>query len=592
MDSDSCISAVCYAKYLKQKNPDWNVVAGGCNPPNRQSQWILDTFALPAPKLYLDIYPRVKEICAEGPITIETTTPVSRALELFHLYGFRILPVLRPRDKVCVGCVFIEDILTLFLSPHQETELRKVVTTPHAIKNTLKTEVINKAENYNRLDVYYVFTGAYSPEIIQERLDTIPKEELANVIMIVGDLDDVHEYAIKLGIGVLVLTADTPLTPEIFDLAAESNTTVLRSSYGGTASIILSRQSTPCGVLIRKRIEDVNGPVHNSYELISSDDETDESDPLLDCPVDETFLVHEDTKISEVKVRFLNEENSTFNGCAVINSQGSCVGVLTKSDLFKQSPYKVHLVDHNEMSQAVPGIETAEVYEIIDHHKLNTLQTTRPIFIKTAVVGSTCSMIAQKFLANPIIKLHPAVAGALLCGLLSDTLILRSPTCTPFDRDLATTLSRISGYSYFELGQEMFRAGSAIGEITNMEELITTDFKTYDALSLSGQIKYGVSQIEVSSFSDATTIIDTRLPSGAKRVRSQQNLDLLCVIITDIMIASSIMLVVGAPNMRHLIGYQMHNLYKNYFNMPGVLSRKLQVVPMLEGAIPNLEFDE
>jgi manganese-dependent inorganic pyrophosphatase len=241
--------------------------------------------------------------------------------------------------------------------------------------------------------------------------------------------------------------------------------------------------------------------------------------------------------------------------------------------LFRRPSVGLILVDHNEISQAVPGADQVDILEVIDHHRLGNFHTDTPIKFINQPLGSTCSVVATLY-RDAGLTPKPQIAGLMLAGLLSDTILLRSPTTTKVDHDLVEWLSLCAGCDAMNFGQKMFEAGSALSAYADVESLLTSDFKEYSI----GNSSIGVGQIEVVNFQDFEERRDI-INEGLKEMQANRNLGLVALLVTDIVEQTSLLLVQGDYELIDRIGYPQ--LDNNLFELKGVLSRKKQLMPHL-----------
>ena len=231
------------------------------------------------------------------------------------------------------------------------------------------------------------------------------------------------------------------------------------------------------------------------------------------------------------------------------------------------------LVDHNELSQAVPGAEKVEILEVIDHHRLGNFHTDTPIRFINQPLGSTCSLVATLY-QQAGIEPEPKVAGLLLAGLLSDTVILKSPTTTEIDRQLVPWLEKLSGFDHELFGGELFASGSPMASGAPAKDLLMTDFKEYQV----GEHLLGLGQVEVVSFH---SFYQRRqeLEVELVKLREQKGYTLAALLVTDIVKETSLLLTAGPNELPYIIGYPQEG--EGLYRLNGVLSRKKQLVPNL-----------
>ena len=295
---------------------------------------------------------------------------------------------------------------------------------------------------------------------------------------------------------------------------------------------------------------------------------------ILEGPLADFVEAVGPTFSSRAVLRDVRQEVNRYNegGFIVTNDEGTLAGIVTRINFMTDPRHHVALVDHNEYSQAVDGIEEAAVDEIIDHHRIGMERTTEPITVINRVVGSTCSIIADLFLrsgTNP----SPQVAGLLLSGLLSDTVILNSPTATDFDREIAPKLAAIAGVSVEEYGREMFAAGSDVHDLS-ADRIINQDRKYYEE---SGK-RFSVSQVEMVGF-QAFWERAEEIGSALKSARDGDGLYLAALMVTDITTSTTLLVMRAPANLLERIAYP--KAAESVYELKDVLSRKKQVLPYL-----------
>jgi manganese-dependent inorganic pyrophosphatase len=288
---------------------------------------------------------------------------------------------------------------------------------------------------------------------------------------------------------------------------------------------------------------------------------------LADADIPQAYM---DDRLDEMRKVLMR---STAPGIMVLDSEGRVCGVATKSNLLRPSSLKLVLVDHNELSQAVPGADQVDILEVIDHHRLGNFHTEAPIRFINQPLGSTCSVVATLYRQAGI---EPDVRSAslLLAGLLSDTVLLKSPTTTDVDRDLVVWLEKCSGLESLAFGRLIFQAGSTLAAYPSIEALLTADFKEYEV----GTRCFGVGQVEVVTFQEFDEQRD-EIVKGLETLVQQRSLGLAGLLVTDIVEQNSQLVVRGDKDLIAAIGYPQ--LDAGRFELKGVLSRKKQLMPHL-----------
>jgi len=355
-------------------------------------------------------------------------------------------------------------------------------------------------------------------------------------VVFAGDRRNIQEHAIQLGIRLLVVTGGLAIDDDLVMAAREMRVSLLCSPYDTATCALLARLSTPV-----RYLADADVP-----------------------------RAHPDDRLDEIRKLLIR---STAPGVLVIDDNGRVCGVGTKSNLIRPSPLKLILVDHNELTQAVPGADQVEILEIIDHHRLGNFHTEQPIRFINQPLGSTCSVVAMLY-RQAGIDPEPKIASLLLAGLLSDTVLLKSPTTTDTDRQLLVWLEQCSGLDASAFGREMFQVGSAFAAYPDIESLLTADFKEYD---VEGR-RFGIGQVEVVTFQE----FDNRqeeIASGLEALASRRSLALAGLLVTDIVQQNSQLIVQGEKDLVSAVGYPQ--IATGRFDLKGVLSRKKQLMPHL-----------
>ncbi len=297
---------------------------------------------------------------------------------------------------------------------------------------------------------------------------------------------------------------------------------------------------------------------------------------VLTTPVSEVMTqsgivsFQEDDLVEEARKVMLQ---TRFRGYPVVGEANVLRGVITRTDLLALRRKKLILVDHNERAQAVRGCDQAEIVEILDHHRLGDLQTQHPVYVRCEPVGSTCTIVAAVFREQGR-KPKPVQAGLLCAGILSDTVLFKSPTCTPRDRDLAQALAELAGLDLFSFGRAMFQAGSALAE-RPPREILEEDFKVFRV----GKLQVGVGQVEVFTTSGMEEVKKALLRE-MEELCARGPYDLVLMMLTDIVREGTELLVSGPARSLFAEALGEKDLGDSVF-LPGVMSRKKQVVPLL-----------
>lgn len=529
-DTDSICSAIAYAR-LRTLQGAPNVEPARSGDLNRQTEFVLDTLGVSRPRLLLDVYPRVRDVIRDEVITIPGDAPLSRALELFHAHSIRLLPVIDDERRP-LGLLVLKKVSEKFLVPSREAEIRRVTASPESIRQCLKATALHQVDEQEISDLN-LYVGAMAAATFRAKIAPLDPRSL---IVITGDREVIQREVVEAGVRVLIVTGSLPIAGEIVRRGREKGVTILSTPFDTATSSWLTRLSTPVRCLVGK-----------DYPVVGLAD-----------------------RLDELRLKLLH---SSDPGAVVLDGEGRVVAVATKSTLLTPSPVKLALVDHNELSQAVPGADKVEITEVVDHHRLGNFHTDAPIHFINQPLGSTCTVVATLFRQSGITP-DRATAGLMLSGLLSDTVILRSPTTTILDREYADWLSGLSGLDPQEYGRRLFASGSALRAYPSVRQLLLADFKEYQA----GTRTFGVGQVEVVSFHEFHAM-KHEITEGLARLKAERGLDAAGLLVTDIVQETSLLLALAGREFPYIVGYPL--LEENLYQLKGVLSRKKQLVPHL-----------
>lgn len=528
-DTDSICSAIAYAELCRRQGRP--ALAARAGELNRQTEFVLDRLGVAPPERLGDVYPRVRDILAGAPVTVHGDLPLVRALDIMRTRDLRMLPVVDDDNRPC-GALLLKRLTERIFLGDESGGIRRVLTSPTSIRNCLGATVLHlcDAEREEDLDIY---VGAMAAATFNQHLTNA---DPARAVVFAGDRYKVQRDAIAMGVRILVVTGGLPVADEIVAAARERGVTLLVSPRDTAASVLLARLSTPVRHL------------------------ADDSIPTVGL----------DDRVEDVKKLLLKGRSPAT---LALERDGRLAGVVTKTNLLSPSRVKLVLVDHNELSQAVPGADQVEILEVIDHHRLGNFHTELPIRFINQPLGSTCSVVAGLYRQAGMLP-EPATAALLLAGLLSDTVLLKSPTTTTTDQELAGWLGECASLDPASFGREIFEASSALGAYPSVRALLTTDFKEYEA----GARHFGIGQVEVVTLDEFHGRREA-LADGLEELRRDLRLQLAGLLVTDIVRQTSLLLVKGEAELLDLIAYP--HLAPDLFELKGVLSRKKQLVPHL-----------
>jgi manganese-dependent inorganic pyrophosphatase len=540
-DTDAICSAIGYADLLSRKRHP-SAVPACCGGLNQRSEWVLKRAGIPAPRLIMDLRPTTETICRADVIKArpnETFLDVYLRMERANI---RCIPVVDEKDRV-IGLAMVQDLLKLLVH-NDQAQARRVRTTLANLARTLEGHIDCGALLETEQE-FILTVSASSEATVDARLHEFPPEEL---VVVVGDRPEVHRLALATNVRALVLTNGAHLTPDLQETARVQGSTIISCRHDTATTTQLIRCSRQIADAVDRDFKsfDVRVHLHNiRQEILNS------SQPLF--PV-----VREET--------------------------GQLMGVFSKSDLLDPPRQRLVLVDHNELSQAVPGAHDAAILEVIDHHRLGgDLVSREPIRFINEPVGSTSTIVAQLFQMQGE-RPSPAVALCLCAGIVSDTLNLTSPTTKGMDREMLAWLSEQAGIIVDDFAREFFGAGSLL-RAAPVETILNTDRKEFTEHGWH----ISISQIEELGLED----LPTRTPElrdGLEALRKAKECEFACLIVTDISRHYSVLLTSGSRAVVEEIDFPP--LGPDLFEMDGIVSRKKQFFPFISRVLARAAKDQ
>ncbi|MEL6104399.1 MAG: putative manganese-dependent inorganic diphosphatase [Planctomycetota bacterium] len=529
-DTDAICAAVAYADFLKQTTrPD--AVAASCGPPNRRTEYVLKVAELPAPRLVMDIRPVIEDVCQRD-VTCATNDEVFfEVYQRMDQFGLRSIPVMTCDGKLD-GIVSLLDLLELVLNSDMDSAKARYVTTNLQKVVSVLGGSFQHSVRVEGEEELIVSVGAMSAAGFREHIEGFPAEKL---IVVSGDRPTIQLPAIELGVRALVVTGGYELSEGLVHLAKARGVAVIRSPFD-TASTTM-------------RIK--------TAQLISSAIQKDYQSLSARMPV------------ADARKAIFRSPQSIFP----VLEDGELVGVLSKSDLVSPPKPEIVLVDHNEMSQAVPGADEASIVEVLDHHRLGgSLKSTEPIRLTMEPVGSTCTMVAKMF-RRARMEPAPGIALCMASGIISDTLYLRSPTTTDTDREILEWLQEFCAVSLDQFATDFFQIGSALRTHTPAE-IVREDCKHFDE---SGR-PFSISQIEEIGF-DLFWQRKEELFGALESLSRDNQFEFSALLVTDISSNGSLLMMSQEPDGWEDINYP--ELEDRLYQLDGVVSRKKQLLPLI-----------
>ena len=529
-DTDSICSAIGYAE-LKRRTGMPEAVAARCGDTNDRIDFVLKTFGVPAPKFVADVSPRVSDVMQRQVISVTPDATAAEALNLMDNRNIRILPVLDNQQR-CHGLLSLFKLSKfLFPSIDQLAGSRRVLSSLKNLADTLQGECMLSHEA-EREEELIMLIGAMDVQTFTGRLKTFPQKR---TVIIVGDRDDIQEAAIEENVRVIIVTGGLKVEQHILDKAARKQVSIISSPHDTATTSTLCRAA----VAVRNVLNE---------EFVSFQENT----PLT-----------------------MAREKATASGhqiFPVLDPENRVAGILSKTDFLKNVGRRLILVDHNEVSQAVPGAGEVEIIEIIDHHRIAALTTPQPILFRNEPVGSTSTIVAGCFFQYGA-YLSPSIAGLLLAGIVSDTLNLASPTATPRDAEILKKLEEISGTNATRFAEKFFASDSLLIQKT-ASQAITSDCKEY----VDEGIKFSIAQIEENGFEQFWKH-KNELAEALETYRRRAAYLFSALLVTDVATQNSLLLIVGDEKFIQRINYLC--LEPGIYELRDVVSRKKQLLPYI-----------
>ena len=532
-DADAICSALAYSAY-KHALGETHYVAARCGNTNARIDAIIEHFQLPVPVFLGDVTPRIEGIMSRTPHTVTPQSTCAEALELIDKYDVRALPVTDTADRL-LGVISFFQLGEFFVpKPRSSKDMRRVKTNIDSIVRSLNAEALHVVAPQEAQELYVRVGAMHIKSFNSFRQE--PEMPAGQSIIVVGDRRDIQELCIEKKVRLLVITGGLEVDPKVLELAKDNGVSLIISPYDSASTSWIIRTATHIESLFEKKAK-----------CFSAED-----------------------SIQSVKRRIASLNDPLY---MVTSDTNELLGVFSKSDILRPSKTRIALVDHNELSQAVNGADKVQITEILDHHKLGNLPTQQPILFINRPVGSTCSIVADLFRKSGL-KPSRSIAGAMMSGIISDTLHLNSPTTTPLEGELLEWLAPIAGIESSSLAALIFSSGSVITN-NSPEDVIRSDCKEY----LEQTIRYSVSQIEELGFDNFNAHSDA-LNEALKAYRKSEGLNLSFLLITDVNSQDSLLVASGEQQVLDCINYPLRGKNNVYF-LSGIVSRKKQLIPYI-----------
>ena len=522
-DTDS-VTASMALSYLKNEQ-GVNTTPAILDDINKETEFVLDYFNFKQPDFLNDVKLRIEDLNYYRGCFLNQDETIKQAYEYMKEKGITGIPLVDNKNKF-VGLVTVKMLADELING----DYTRVKTSYDNIINTLDAKKGLRLDNEISGNIV---VAAYKSSTILNTLN-LNKDS----ILIVGDRPSIIKYAIQKCIKLMIIVGGYELKPEMLEYAKANGVNVIYTSYDTFHTVkLLTLSSYVKNVLSDKRVEKIN--------------ETEYYDDFLDL-----------------------SKKQGYNNYPIINEDDVCLGLLRVTDIKENNKKQVILVDHNEASQSVVGLDEAEILEIVDHHKIGDLTTNQPINFRNMAVGSTNTIIYMLY-KEANVKIPKNIAGLMAAGIISDTLNLTSPTTTKLDKQALKCLATLAGIVPQEFAKEMFKAGTSLGE-KSKEEIINTDVKVFP---LDDDVKFAISQVLTLNHEEILQEKEQYIEVLDKMCRTE-NYKLAIFAITDIQSQGSYILYSTGAETIVKEAYNLENINEGIY-FKDVLSRKKQIVPPL-----------
>ena len=531
-DTDSICSAICYA-HLKQKLTGNEYIPCRAGEVNGETRYVLDHFGVEAPRLLESLEPRIYDVQLRKVPGVSSHTSLRRAWECMRDHHVQTIPVLNDHNQL-KGILTLGDVARFYMEDQDATALAEAQTSYRNIVDTLDGRLV-VGDPRGHFTKGKVVVAAANPDVMEDYI-------AENDMVILGNRYESQLCSIEMKAGCIIVGLGAPVSRTIQKLARESNCTIVASPLDTYACSKLINQSVPVRHVMRTK----------GLITFRHDDLVSEVKAI----------------VSKLRIRYF----------PILDADGNYLGLISQRNLLDLERQQVVLVDHNEKDQAVDGIRSAEVVEVIDHHRIDAVETPNPIYFRNQPLGCTATIIALMYQENHV-EIEPWVAGLLCSAILSDTLMFRSPTCTVIDQHMAGQLDAIAGIDIHEHATSMFNAGSQLGDRTP-DEIFHLDYKRFTAedVTLAVAPVASVSQSELERLREEMLVY-------LKQLHPTSGLNMLFLMLTNIIDESTDLIFVGrsaAEVVEAAFGQECHD---NWVHLPGVVSRKKQMMTPLLAAI-------
>ncbi len=535
-DTDSICSAIAYAE-LKNKTSDLVCEPRRAGKMNQETEFVLKKFGVKPPRMCTDVNPKIRDVDYREMPGIPGSTSLRKAWEIMRDQQIDTLPV-TSADNELEGVITVKDIATANMDVFDTGILAKSLTSYKNILETLDGTMVVGDENA-MCTTGHIRIGTATPEMLES---TVEKGD----IVILTNRYESQLCAIEKEASLIIICNGAKVGRTIQRIAEETGVAIMSAPVDTYAAGKLISQCAPISYYMTR--DDIM-----KFTLVT--------------PVADVTRV-----MAKVRHRYF----------PILDEDGKYCGMVSRRNIINLRKRRIILVDHNEATQAVEGFDQAEILEIIDHHRIGSLETSGPVYFRNQPVGCTATIITQMYDENGV-EIQPQTAGLLLAAILSDTLVFRSPTCTPVDEAAAKRLAKIAGVDINEFANEMFEAGEKLDGKT-AEEVFLQDFKVF----MCGDIRFGVAQ---GSYMTRKNLVaaENLLRPYLEEARNKQNVEDIYMLLTDVPKEESVVICSGRYAGEVLTdGFETQPAEDSSWTLPGVVSRKKQFIPALMSAYQEL----
>ena len=535
-DTDSICSAIAYAE-LKNKTSSLVCEARRAGRMNQETEFVLKRFGVAPPRMCTDVNPKIRDVDYREMPGIPGSTSLRKAWEIMRDQKIDTLPI-TSADNELEGIITVKDIATANMDVFDTGVLATSRTTYKNILETLGGTMVVGNENAV-CTTGHIKIGTATPEMLENNV------EKGDIVILTNRYES-QLCAIEKEASLLIICNGAKVGRTIQRIAEETGVAIMTAPCDTYAAGKLMSQCAPISYYMTR--DDIM-----KFTLVT--------------PVADVTRV-----MAKVRHRYF----------PILDEDGKYCGMVSRRNIIALRKRRIILVDHNEATQAVEGFDQAEILEIIDHHRIGSLETSGPVYFRNQPVGCTATIVTQMYDENGV-EIRPQIAGLLLAAILSDTLVFRSPTCTPVDVSAANRLAKIAGVEIDAFASEMFEAGEKLDGKT-AEEVFLQDFKVF----MCGDVRFGVAQgsyMTRKNLKAAQQLLTPYLPEAC----GKQNVEDLYMLLTDVPKEESVVICTGRHADEMLrSGFEKEPEEDGSWTLPGVVSRKKQFIPALMSAYQEL----